>query len=460
MNGEWVDEFLLSGPDHEAVLTLGAVVTRGELRAEVQRRQQELRSAGLTPGGVAVLRLPPSLTLVATLLAGWRGAAQCALVDHRLTSSEADAAIERINPQVVVTPDREIRGRLRGYFETDSVITARESGESAHTEHVLLQLSSGSTGPSKVIGRTAESLMAEVERYGMLSAYPKNGERIVVLASVIHVLGLVGGLLYGLHNRIPLTLPSSHTADSVHGAVAADPAPTTLLGVPSQAALLATVQSPPRLPQLTGMITGGETVKAKTWEFFTSRYGVPLGGMYGMTEAGMIATDLLGTTRPGLTPAPGMTVEIADGEILLRLPASPYVGRADPTRYVDGRLRTKDAGTLDPATGLLTVHGRLDQQVSVGGLKVDLTEVEELLSRLPGVREAVVVQGSGIEAYVAVTDTMVTGEELSRAAAVRLAAYKRPRRLTVLPAIPRTPTGKPLRSADALRAAARAQVAR
>ncbi|MDV9175749.1 class I adenylate-forming enzyme family protein [Streptomyces sp. W16] len=436
------------------------MVTRGELRAEVERRQKGLRSAGLTPGGAAVLRLPPSLALVATLLAGWRTAAQCALVDHRLTPSEAGAAIERINPQVVVVPDREIRGRLRGYFETDSVVTTREGGEPARSEHVLLQLSSGSTGPSKVIGRSAESLIAEVERYGLLNSYPKNGGRIVVLASVIHVLGLVGGLLHGLHNRIPLTLPSSHTVDSIHGAVAADPAPTTLLGVPSQAALLALVKSPPALRQLTGMITGGETVKPETWQLFTSRYGVPLGGMYGMTEAGMIATDLLGTTRPGLTPAPGMTVETADGEILLRLPANPYVGRTDPKRYVDGRLHTKDAGTLDPGTGLLTVHGRLDQQVSVGGLKVDLTEVEALISGLPGVREAVVVHGSGIEAYVAVTEAGVTGEDLSRETAARLAPYKRPRRLIVLSALPRTPTGKPLRSPDALRAAARAEVGR
>jgi acyl-CoA synthetase (AMP-forming)/AMP-acid ligase II len=46
----------------------------------------------------------------------------------------------------------------------------------------------------------------------------------------------------------------------------------------------------------------------------------------------------------------------------------------DETRWVDGWLHTKDAATIDPVTGLVTILGRLDSQVSIGGLKVDLTQ--------------------------------------------------------------------------------------
>ncbi|GAA3308572.1 hypothetical protein GCM10020295_70990 [Streptomyces cinereospinus] len=314
-------------------------------------------------------------------------------------------------------------------------------------------MSSGSTGPSKVIGRTVESLLGELDRYSRLDDFPRRGERTVVLASIVHVLGLVGGLLQGLAAGSEVVLANTQTVDGVLNAIAAGDAPTTVLGVPSQAALLTASQKPPRLPQLRRMIVGGEMVRTDVWERFTRNYHADLGVMYGMTEVGVIATDLTGSTRPGLAPVSGMRVRIEDRQILLGLPASPYVGEADPARFVDGWLRTKDAGSLDETTGLLTVHGRLDSQVSIGGLKVDLSEVEETLTSLPGVTEAVVVQGTGIEAFVTVTDRKVF-DGLGALLAARLAPYKRPRTLHDLSEIPRTVTGKPVRNTEILRAAA------
>jgi acyl-coenzyme A synthetase/AMP-(fatty) acid ligase len=175
--------------------------------------------------------------------------------------------------------------------------------------------------------------------------------------------------------------------------------------------------------------------------------------MYGMTEAGVIATDLFGRNRPALAPAPGMTLRAEGGEILLATDASPYVGLSDPTRWVDGWLHTRDAGDVDPGTGLVTIRGRLDSQVSVGGLKVDLTEVEQALATLPGVVEVVVAWDGAIEAFVVHEAGPAGLQVLKEALAERLAGYKRPRRLTLVPRLPRTATGKLVRSVPALRAA-------
>jgi acyl-coenzyme A synthetase/AMP-(fatty) acid ligase len=173
--------------------------------------------------------------------------------------------------------------------------------------------------------------------------------------------------------------------------------------------------------------------------------------MYGMTEVGVICTDLFGEHRPSLMPAPGIEVGEQDGELVIRMPESPYVGLSDPTRFVDGWLRTRDAGVVDPETGLVTIKGRLDSQVSVGGLKVDLTEVEQTLAGLPGVTAAVVVFDGGIEAYVMLSDPAADPEsEL----APLLAGYKRPRVVHVLDQLPRTATGKLVRDRGVLRAAA------
>lgn len=440
---EWVDEILLAGAADDVCLHLNEPVSRAELGRLVADRQRALAGAGLRRGGTVALCLAPSIAFIANLLAAWRIGAQASLLDHRLTPYEVDVALKRLLPQVVVTAGHSAGGPLRGFAEiTESVRTY--PGQPASTTHAVIQLSSGSTGPSKIIARDAANLVAEVKRYTMIDGVPRGGDRIVSLASMVHVLGLLGGLLYSLHAGLNLTIPARMTADGILSTVAASSQPTTLLGVPFHIELLASVLRPPELPQLTGMTTGGELVRADVYDAFVNRYNVRLGNMYGMTEVGVIATDLFGVHRPGVLPAPGLTVREQGGELHVSVPVSPYLGDQDPNRWSDGWLHTKDAGTVDPRSGLVRVLGRRDSQVSVGGLKVDLTEVEHTLAALPEVAGVVVVQDHAIEAYLVLAQGAgITAVE--REITTRLAAYKRPRRLHVVEQLPRTTTGKLVR---------------
>ncbi|NBE79761.1 AMP-binding protein [Micromonospora sp. NEAU-HG-1] len=448
----WVDEVLLAGPSTDVCFRLPDPVDRGTLRRLVGEAQARLAEGGLRPGGAVALRLPPSLAYVVNLLATWRSGAQAILLDHRLTDHEVEQALERLTPQVVVAPVRTGPAALKVFVDVTEGVTAH-SDRPAGSPHAVIQLSSGSTGPSKVIGRSAASLVAEVRRYTRIDGVALPGERIILLPSMVHVLGLVGGLLYGLHARITLVPPDRLSGDAVLAAVAADDTPATVLGVPFHIGLLASTRSAGPLPQLKRMTTGGELVPAAVVAAFTDRFGVPLGNMYGMTEVGVIGTDLHGRHRPAIAPAPGIEVrESATGELWVSCPESPYVGLSDPDRWSDGWLHTRDAGLVDPDTGLVTVRGRLDSQVSVGGLKVDLTEVEATLAGLPGVGAAVVVYDDGITAYVQ-PDGPLSEEALEKLIAERLAGYKRPRTLHLLDRLPRTTTGKLVRSTQALRAA-------
>lgn len=457
----WVDRVLLTGPDPEPCLRLGRPLTRAELRAGVAAAEGRLRAAGLAPGGSAALRLPPSLAFVTSLLAAWRIGAQVSLLDHRLTEAEVGRALDRLAPQLLVEPDQPVNTAMRGYSDVLAPrLLARPQGRPAETEHVLIQLSSGSTGPSKVIGRTAADLEFELERYAVLDGFPRRGGRVVLLSSIVHVLGLVGGLLHGLHAGVELVLPERLTAPAILAAVTAGaedgqpPPPTTLIGVPFYAELLAAVAGQAGPPGLERMIVAGELTRPGVPEAFTAAYGVPLGSMYGMTELGVIATDLDGGARPELDPNKGLELRIEDGELHIRRPDCPYLGASDPSRWSDGWLHTRDAARIDPATGRVTILGRRDSQVSIGGLKVDLTEVEQTLAAVSGVTGAIVVFDDGaILAYLTCADGVELEDVRTRLSA-ELAAYKLPRRLVPLPELPRTATGKLLRDVAALRACA------
>ncbi|MGN9776890.1 class I adenylate-forming enzyme family protein [Micromonospora sp. H33] len=449
---EWVDDILFTGRPTDVCLRLPDPVDRGALHRLVTEAQTRLADAGLRPGGAAALRMPPSLAYVVNLLATWRSGAQAILLDHRLTDHEVGRALERLTPQVVVAPVRSGGGALRVFVDVTEGVTPY-ADRPAVSGHAVIQLSSGSTGPSKVIGRTAADLVAEVYRYTRIDGVALPGERIILLPSMVHVLGLVGGLLYGLHAGVELVPPERLSGDAVLAAIAAGDTPATVLGVPFHIGLIASTRPDRPLPQFKRMTTGGELVPAAVARAFADRFGVPLGNMYGMTEVGVIGTDLYGRHRPSIAPAPGIEVRAVAGELWVSCPASPYVGLTDPTRWSDGWLHTRDAGTVDADTGLVTVRGRLDSQVSVGGMKVDLTEVEATVAELPGVAAAVVVWDDGITAYVQ-PDGPLSEEVLDKLLAERLAGYKRPHTLRLLDQLPRTTTGKLVRSTDALRTAA------
>lgn len=82
------------------------------------------------------------------------------------------------------------------------------------------------------IGRSAEDLVEEVLRYTRIDGVPQRGERLILLPSMVHVLGLVAGLLYGLHAGVELVPPARLTGDAIVQAIGSASTPATVLGVP------------------------------------------------------------------------------------------------------------------------------------------------------------------------------------------------------------------------------------
>jgi long-chain acyl-CoA synthetase len=171
-------------------------------------------------------------------------------------------------------------------------------------------------------------------------------------------------------------------------------------------------------------------------------------------------TELMLVGADGQPVPPG-----ASGEIAVRGPQlmAGYWQRPDETARVmlpGGWLRTGDLGRFEP-DGALRLIDRLQDVVWVGGLPVVPNQVEEIVQRLPGVRECAAVGVPDAEAGEVVKLVVVRDDPASdrpaepelRAHCERhLAGYQRPVHVAFSTGLPRSGTGKVLRRA--LRSAA------
>lgn len=115
---------------------------------------------------------------------------------------------------------------------------------------------------------------------------------------------------------------------------------------------------------------------------------------------------------------------------------------------VDGWLRTGDVGVMSD-DGYITIVDRLKDMIVTGGENVYSAEVENVLSTCPGVAEVAVTGvpdprwGEAVHAFV-VPVAGVTPDPAAIIAAcrARIAAYKCPRSITFLDALPRSGVGK------------------
>jgi malonyl-CoA/methylmalonyl-CoA synthetase len=182
--------------------------------------------------------------------------------------------------------------------------------------------------------------------------------------------------------------------------------------------------------------------------------GQPVVERYGITEGGIVVSNPYdGPRQPGRVgyPLPGVEVRLsADNEILLKggQVFSGYWRNPAATAEVlaDGWLRTGDIGEIGP-DGSLAIRGRSKELIISGGFNVYPREVELVLEEHPAVAEVAVAGapserwGEEVTAFV-VAAAPVEAADLIAFARERLAAYKCPRRVCFLDALPRNAMGK------------------
>ncbi len=225
------------------------------------------------------------------------------------------------------------------------------------------------------------------------------------------------------------------------------------------------------LSSLRRCISGGAAMPVEVLREFDRRHGVDILEGYGLSETSPVASQNRPDRpkKPGSIGLPlrgvefrlvgddGRTIEAPEvpGEIWIRGPVvmKGYYKRPEATADTvrDGWLRTGDVAQRD-ADGFYFIVDRKKDMVIRGGYNVYPREIEEVLYGHPAVMEAAVIGvpeprlGEEVKAVVVLKrGAGVTAEELIAYCRSRLAAYKYPRRVEFVAALPKGPTGKILK---------------
>ena len=195
------------------------------------------------------------------------------------------------------------------------------------------------------------------------------------------------------------------------------------------------------------------------------RYGTTESGLDVSNPLGRARADTVGLPLPGVecrvwpiqpvtAPPGGGPVPGTGGEIQLRGPQvfGGYWGdpAATATAFTaDGWFRTGDIGAVEEASGHLVIHGRIKELIISGGLNVYPREVEAALESHPAVAEAAVAGvphprwGEQVTAWVVLRPgATADAAALIAHARTQLAAYKCPKQVFQVTALPRTALGK------------------
>ncbi|GGO78258.1 class I adenylate-forming enzyme family protein [Nocardioides deserti] len=470
----------------------GRSATWAQLDDEVGRVATGLGAAGIVAGNRVLLVVGNRLEFVTTYLAVLRAQAVAVPLNPSSTPAELARVLTDCGARMVVAdPDTvgAVRAAVADATNVRVVVVGGtlQPGERSY-DHLradrarpvpplrdpdklaVLLYTSGTSGLPRAAMLTHRALLANIDQVASVEPPMIHGDDVVLgVLPLFHVYGLNAVLGGVLRHRAKLVLVERFDPEGTLDLVEDEACSVVPVAPPVFAHWRGVDGLAERLGPVRLVLSGSAPLAPELVEEFTELTGVPVHQGFGLTEAAPVVTSTLcsgGTPARGSVgaPLPGIDVRLVDatgrvlapegdpGEIQVRganLFSGYWPDGADGPD-ADGWWSTGDVGILDEA-GDLTLVDRVKELVIVSGFNVFPVEVEDVLRDAAGVLEAAVigvpdeVTGEAVVAYV-------VAEPAAEAAAVeaavvercetRLAAYKRPARVEVVPELPLTVTGK------------------
>jgi long-chain acyl-CoA synthetase len=342
----------------------------------------------------------------------------------------------------------------------------------------VLQYTGGTTGVSKGVmlqhkNLVANATQAEAWCHPALDQVPQGEQVQVVCAlplshSFAFTCCMFFSILYGACN---ILIPNPRDTRSLLKVLAKE----KFHYFPAVNTLFASLLKHPDFDQvdwrhLRLSLGGGMAVLQATADEWRQRTGCAIAEGYGLSETTCCATcnPLDGSGRPGSVglPLPFTEVVVVDandlevppgepGEIWIRGPQvmKGYWHKIEATRDAmtsDRFFRTGDIGTMDEK-GYVTLIDRKKDMILVSGFNVYPSEIESVVSQMPGVLECAACSipdeksGEAVKLFVVPDDGRLTEKEIEAVCKRNLAVYKQPKVIEFIDELPKSMVGKVLR---------------
>ena len=351
---------------------------------------------------------------------------------------------------------------------------ARQVQVDPHEDLALLQYTGGTTGLSKGAMLTHSNLVSNAYMNRLWDTGATAGKEVsLAVLPLFHAYGLTVAMNATVLLGGTLVLLPRFDVDQVFEAIDKWK-PTMFPGVPPIYKALA--DSPKvrshDLRSIRLCVSGAMKLPTEIQEQFEKISGASLVEGYGMTETSPSThcNPVGGARRPGSIglPLPGTHCKIVSqddpsvvvpfgepGELAIQGPQvfRGYWGREDSEGVFtdDGYVLTGDVAVMDP-DGFFRIVDRKKELIIAGGFNIYPSEVEDVLFRLPGVQDAVVVgvpdkyRGETVKAYVVpAPGVTLTPADVVEHCRTELTAYKVPKVVEFRDSLPRTAVGKVLR---------------
>jgi acyl-CoA synthetase (AMP-forming)/AMP-acid ligase II len=356
---------------------------------------------------------------------------------------KAGAVIVPLDPAEPTAAQRRIADSLRaGFWWHGARLTALPNAKRMPDRTTrLIKLTSGTTGTPRALHFTAAQLLADANQVTSTMGITAR-DLNYALIPFGHSYGLGNLTIPLIAKGVPLVCGSSPLPHAIAGDFAKWK-PTVFPGVPAMWRALAA--SDVVLKNLRLGISAGAVLQPTVARDFNARFGLKLHSFYGSSETGGIAYDRSGraTLEGGVGRAlRGVDLEPGSNSRLKVSSAAVFTHRNRHRVKNSGAWIMTDRVALD-SRGEVILSGRRGQTVKIAGRRVNLAEVSSRLRLISGVLDVWV--GTTREAdpvLAAVVATTLGAADLRTALHADTAAWKIPRKIIVMPALPLTARGK------------------
>lgn len=468
--------------DRVAIRLDDGVVTYSELDSMASRFAARLADLGVGRGDRVLIVMPDGAGFAAAIFGVFRRGAVVVMVNPDLTPEATGAIISQSRAAAAVVHQRHL-DRFRA-AEADwrpetieAVDDPPEPGEWVDTtptgpeDPAIWLFSGGTTGSPKAVVQTNRSLVNTTLLYGQGILWLVESDVTIAIPRLYFGYATGSNLLFPFSVGASAVLFDEHpTPEAVFRRVATH-RPSVMVNVPSAINQMVSHHDAGHqdLSSLRLATSAGEALPESLYHKWLDTFGVELLDGLGTAEMWHIfISNTVDEVRPGTLGrvVPGFEIKACDDDGKVVRP--DRVGRLwvrgdslglgyweDPERtseafrgewFVGGDLVSIDKD------GFVTHRGRVDDAIKVKGKWFRPQELESTLLEHPGVAECAVVSiedDAGLSRPVAfVVRSGAVGEmELIDWSVQRIEAYKRPRRVHFVEALPQTHLGKVDRSA-------------